>query len=66
MANFEVARQALNAKRISQIEEAIDLALSQLKPLIKAQFLVMYPYFSETYRMFKRLSSSMIILNIQL
>lgn len=51
--NFKMAREALSSKQMSQMEEAVDQALTHLIPLIKTTFLLTYPNFDETYRKFK-------------
>lgn len=52
IVNFELARQALASKRISELERKVDQALDHLKPLMKAKFLVTYPDYDELYRTF--------------
>uniref|UniRef100_A0A1I7UBK2 Ubiquitin-like domain-containing protein n=1 Tax=Caenorhabditis tropicalis TaxID=1561998 RepID=A0A1I7UBK2_9PELO len=53
IANFELARQALASKQVSQVEESVDQALKHLMPLMTANFLIVFPQFGEHYRQFK-------------
>ncbi|KAE9555627.1 hypothetical protein FO519_001205 [Halicephalobus sp. NKZ332] len=51
--NFELAQKVLQLKQINGIDEPVDQALDQLRPLVRAKFFVAYPTFDDIHQQFK-------------